>query len=212
MAALDEDAAGAVAGERGRRSRRHPHPGFRAIGPVVVPDLAVEHEEFLASGQVAGGQRGIRQWLQHDAALAGRASAAYTVPEHFSLHHLPHLHELLPLDRFAMSFGPPVFEEETLAQMIGFLKGDAQGPSAVVDAGRGSGELKAVTMSREGLESYLASAPYRFRGEDLAALAEQQYAMVHDDALVLAAETRADTFADRLDEMMRQAEDYRAAD
>lgn len=165
---------------------------------------------LLAAG--AGGQRGIRQWLQHDAALAGRASAAYTVPEHFSLHHLPHLHELLPLDRFAMSFGPPVFEEETLARLVAFLKGDESVPSAVVDAGRASGGLKAVAMSRDGLESYLASAPYRFRGEDLAALAEQQYAMVHDDALVLAAETRADTFADRLDEMMRQAEDYRAAD
>lgn len=163
---------------------------------------------LLAAG--AGGQRSIRQWLQHDPAIAGRATAAFSVSEHFSLSHLPRLYELLPLDRFAVTFGPPVFQPQTWDRIKSFLSGRQDAPFAVVGKGPTSG-LKAVATTRDRLAAYIETAPFRFRGEDLDALSQLQYGTVCDEELALAGETRAQSFADRLDELTWQAEFERAA-
>ncbi len=162
---------------------------------------------LLAAG--AGGQRSIRQWLQHDPALAGRATAAFSVSEHFSLRHLRRLYDLLPLDRFAVTFGPPVFQPETWARIKNFLGRRQDATFTVVGKGA-TGGLKAVATTRERLAAYIEMATFRFRGEDLDALSQLQYGTVRDEELALAGETRAQSFADRLDELTWHAEIERA--
>lgn len=155
---------------------------------------------FLATG--AGTRRSLRQWLLYEPNLAARTSAAFVVSEHFTLHHVPKLFETLPMERLAICMGPPIFEEDAEEALAAFLNEDDDTPLAIVnDGGHRHMNLRVLATTRDRIETYVAVAPFRFRGENSTALRALGHRFMADDAIELTPEKRADDIVDLFDAM-----------